>query len=471
MNASIQASLSLCLFLFLPFLAGAAPAAGAEAGAVQAGAVQAGVTPEAQAATADRGPPPEPMQGVPPSRASQVTMKNYREYPMSKWAFRNAGAPLHVVMVPREGDIRTLAGPLRPELGQRMFTDSDGRELPFDALFEANYADGVVVVQGSRLLHERYFHEFDAHTQHIWFSMTKSLASAAFGLLVAEGKVDLQASPAAYIPELKGSGFERVTLQQVLDHATAIDFHETYTDYESDFFRHYAPALNLAWLPGAADVQPGDAEIYGVHDFLARYIRPDPALQPGQAFDYNSTNADLLGWLIARLSGQSFEDYVQEHIWSRLGAEHDAYLAVDRAYMPVATGGMNTTLRDAARFGMMIRDRGRYLGEQILPAAWIDATLDISDQLRNNMRANPKYSGDPWLAYHNMWWVLDDQAGEYCAVGIHGQVIYINRTADTVMAWFSSQPVASAAGNPEFHSKLAAARQLARQLTRRSDLK
>jgi CubicO group peptidase (beta-lactamase class C family) len=470
MRISSTVALSLLLILFFPFTAGGALEAAADTGAVPAGAADTATAETADAEAAGREPPLEPMQGVPPSRASQVTMKNYREYPMSKWAFRNAGAPLHVVMVPREGDIRTLAGPLRPELGQRMFPDQDGRELPFDALFKANYADGVAVVQGSRLLHERYFHRFDAHTQHIWFSMTKSLASAAFGLLVAEGKVDLQASPAAYIPELKGSGFERVTVQQVLDHATALDFHETYTDFESDFFRYYAPALNLAWLPGAADVQPDDAEIYGVHDFLARYIKPDPAVQPGQAFDYNSTNADLLGWLIARLSGQSFEDFVQEHIWSRLGAEHDAYLVVDRAYMPVATGGMNTTLRDAARFGMMIRDRGRYRGEQILPAAWIDATLDISDQLRHNMRANPKYSGDPWLAYHNMWWVLDDETGEYCAVGIHGQVIYINRSADTVMVWFSSQPGASAAGNPAFQTKLAAARQLARQLTRRSDL-
>ena len=411
--------------------------------------------------------PVEPMQGVPPSRESQVTMANYRDLPMSRWAFRNAGAPLNVVMIPRQGAIGTLPGPLRPELGEREFTDLHGRKLTFDALFEANYADGVVIVQGSRLLHERYFHDFNGHTQHIWFSMTKSLASTAFGLLVAQGKVDLQASPVTYIPELKGSGFERVTIQQVLDHATALDFSENYTDHASDFFRFYAPALNMAWLPGAADAQPGDADIYGVHDFLVQFIKPDPKLQPGAAFDYNSSNADLLGWLVARISGQSFQDFVQQHIWAKLGVEHDAFIAVDRAYMPVVTGGMNTTLRDAARFGMMIRDRGQLKGEQIIPKDWVDATLEIDDTLRANMAANAKYSDDPWLAYHNMWWVLDDQLGEYCAVGIHGQVIYINRSADTVMAWFSSQPGASAARNLDFQSKLKAARELAASLTRK----
>ncbi len=409
----------------------------------------------------------KPMDGIPPTRESQVTMANYREYPMSTWAFRNAGAPLNVVMVPRQGEIRVLPGPLRPELGEWLFSNHDGEQLGFDALFEANYADGVLVMQGSRLLHERYFNDFNGHTQHIWFSMTKSLASAVFGLLVEQGKVDLTASPVRYIPELKGSGFERVTIQQVLDHATAIDFREDYTDTQSDFFRYYAPALNMGWIPGAADLQPGDGGIYGAHDFLVRFIKPDPALEPGAAFDYNSSNADLLGWLVARISGQPFQDFLQQNLWSRLGTEHDAYLAVDRAYMPVTTGGMNTTLRDAARFGMMIRDRGEFYGDQIIPADWVDATLEINDQLRANMAANPKYSDDPWQAYHNMWWVLDADAGEYCAVGIHGQVIYINRSADTVMVWFSSQPVASASRNPVFHAKLRAARELADSLSRK----
>ena len=77
-----------------------------------------------------------PMQGVPPTRESQVTMANYRDYPMSRWAFRNAGAVLHTVMVPRQGDIHRLPGPLRPELGERVVTDPQGQQLSFDALFE-----------------------------------------------------------------------------------------------------------------------------------------------------------------------------------------------------------------------------------------------------------------------------------------------------------------------------------------------
>ncbi|NND82902.1 MAG: serine hydrolase [Gammaproteobacteria bacterium] len=404
------------------------------------------------------------MQGVPPSRDSQVTLRNYREYPKNRWAFRNAGAPLHVVLIPRAGDIVPLQRAIDPSIGAAKHKDLHGNTLSLDALFERYYADGLIVVQGDKVVHERYFNGFNEHAQHIWFSMTKSLVSSAFGLLVAEGKVDLSASPVKYIPELKGSGFERVSIQNVLDHATALAFKENYTDPESDFIRYYAPALSMGYMPGAADASSADTKVYGAHDFLVHFVQPDPELEPGDAFDYNSSNADLLGWLIARISGLSLQDYLHKHIWAKLGAEHDAMIAVDRAYMPVATGGMNSTLRDAARFGMMIRDGGRFNGEQVVPAAWVNASLDVDPKLRNMMSANSKYSADPWSAYHNMWWLLDAEAGEYCAVGIHGQVIYINRKADTTMVWFSSQPGASAANNPDFHSKLKAARELVSKL-------
>jgi len=397
------------------------------------------------------------MQGVPPVRSSQVTLKNYREYPMNRWAFRNAGAPMHVVMIPRQGSIYEFENESSSQISEPTFNK-------LDETFKNNYADGLVVVHGNALLHENYFDDFNADSQHIWFSMTKSLVSTAFGLLVTEGKVDLSASPVKYIPELKGSGFERVTIQNVLDHATAISFKENYTDLNSDFAVHYAPALSMGWLPGAADASPDEAKIYGIHDFLTHFIKPDLALKPGTAFDYNSSNADLLGWLIARISGQSLQDYIQENVWSKLGAEHDAYITVDRAYMPVATGGMNTTARDAARFGMMIRDKGKFNGEVVIPENWINASLEINDINRGNMTSNPKYADEAWSAYHNMWWILDEKNGEYCAVGIHGQVIYINRIADTVIVWFSSRPTASSAHNPVFKAKLKAARDLATSL-------
>ena len=404
------------------------------------------------------------MEGTPPTRDSQATMKNYRDYPFSGWTFQNMGAPLNIVMVPRGGDIAELNQPSNQALGKKIFIDKTGAEMTLEDLFKVHFARGMILIQDDKVLYEKYFDGFGPHKQHIWFSMSKSLASAALGILVEQGKIDVKKSPAHYIPELKNSGFERVTIQNLLDMATSIDFKETYTDMTSDFALKYAVAMNMGWLPGARDAQPESTEIYGVHDFLSKYIKPNKELEPGTDFDYNSSNADVIGWLISRVSGQPYEQFISEQIWSKLGMEHDAYFTVDRAFMPVVTGGMNSTLRDAARFALMIRDEGRVKNKQLIPSEWINSAIHIDEKLKSHMASNPKYGEESWEAYHNMWWILDSEKGEFCATGIHGQVIYINRSKNTVMVWFSNQPGAAAPKNINYQSKLNAARSLVNSL-------
>ena len=404
------------------------------------------------------------MEGTPPTRDSQATMKNYRDYPFSGWTFQNMGAPLNVVMVPRGGDIAELNQPSNQALGKKIFIDKTGAEMTLEDLFKVHFARGMILIQDDKVLYEKYFDGFGPHKQHIWFSMSKSLASAALGILVEQGKIDVKKSPAHYIPELKNSGFERVTIQNLLDMATSIDFKETYTDMTSDFALKYAVAMNMGWLPGARDAQPESTEIYGVHDFLSKYIKPNKELEPGTDFDYNSSNADVIGWLISRVSGQPYEQFISEKIWSKLGMEHDAYFTVDRAFMPVVTGGMNSTLRDAARFALMIKNEGKVNNKQLIPSEWINSALNIDEKLKSHMTTNPKYGEESWEAYHNMWWILDSEKGEFCATGIHGQVIYINRSKNTVMVWFSNQPGAAAPKNINYQSKLNAARSLVNSL-------
>ena len=404
------------------------------------------------------------MQGAPPSKENQVTFKNYRHYPFNKWAFHNIGAPFNMVTIPREGQIASLTQKDHAELGQLELIDGFGKSRSVEHILANTDTDGFVVLRDNKVLFERYYGDMSRHDHHIWFSATKSLVSTAIGILIENGKIKLSDSPAKYLPELKGSGFERTTIQNVLNHSSAIDFKENYTDLNSDFLKYYGPALNMAYIPGGRDALPESTEIYGVYDFLEKFIREDKTLQPGDEFDYNSANADVAGWLVARVSGMPLQDFIQKNIWSKLGAEHDALIAVDRAYMPVATGGMTTTLRDAARFGQMILNRGQVNGEQVIPAHWIDQSLRVTAKDKQKMKSNSKYQDNSWTAYKNMWWIIDDEQGEYAAVGIHGQVIYINRSANVVIAYFSSQPVASSSRNPQFQSKLFAAQKIAQQL-------
>ncbi|MEI8593252.1 serine hydrolase domain-containing protein [Photobacterium sp. Hal280] len=395
------------------------------------------------------------MVGFPPAADSQVTFKNYRQQGKSDWAYNNISAVYNTVMMPRGEGVYPL-----PSV--ELLSGEDKAKI--EQVFEGNQSDSVMIMKDGKIVLESYYGQAGPSRHHIWFSMTKSLTSTAFGILVEQGKVSLDASPADYIPELKGTGFERVTVQQVLNHSTGIDLKETYTDLNSPFLKYYAPALNLAYIPGGRDAQPENTPVYGVYDFIAHYIQPDSKVTPGEVFDYNSANADVLGWIIARVSGMPLNEFIQQHIWQKLGTEHDALMAVDRAYMPVATGGMITTLRDMARFGQMIMQGGTFNGQQVISKDWISQITQFSEKQKQKMAANPKYQDAGWQAYHNMWWILDAQNGEFAATGIHGQTLYINTRNKVVAAFFSHHETASNPFSDRYKRKLSVLRQIASKL-------
>jgi CubicO group peptidase (beta-lactamase class C family) len=405
------------------------------------------------------------MDGFPPSRESLVTGANYREHPFSQWSFRNMGATSNVLMIPRAGAVHLFKEAIDLTVAKFITKDIDGNQKSFETIFEDNYADGVIVIKNNSVLYEKYWNGLSRDFQHTWFSVSKSLASSAFGILADQKKIDLTASPAKYIPELKGSAFDRVTIQDVLNMSTALGFQETYTDTSSFFLKYYSAAANT---PGARDLHadPKTTEVLGVYDFLVKRAYANDSLAPGVKFEYSSANADVISWLISRLSGQAYHDFVRENIWSRLGAEHDAFITADRAYTGIATAGVNTTLRDMALFAQMILNRGTIDGKQIIPKLWVDETLKLTQGDKDRYQRNDVYvkAKMPWVAYKNYWWILDELKGEYAGVGIHGQVIYLNRSANLLVAYFSSQPQASSVlGYKPFMSKLNACRELAKR--------
>ncbi len=201
----------------------------------------------------------------------------------------------------------------------------------------------------------------------------------------------------------------------------------------------------------------------GLHDFLVKFVKLNLQLPPG-IFEYNSTNAGVLGWILPRLIDRRLNLVIEAHIRSKIGFEHDVLFIVDRVFIPIATGEFNAAARDTVRFGMMIRDRGVFRAEKVLLGSWLEQYLRVSDQNRVNMQLNGSYSAIGWHAYRNMWWILDAVAEEFCAVRIHGQVMYINRSTDTGIVWLSSRRDAAPISVPEFLFKLDVGRALVRYL-------
>ncbi len=407
------------------------------------------------------------MDGFPPMRESQVSFQNYRDYPFSQWSFRNVGAPLPVLMIPRAGAVHGFNEASDNSIGKNISLDTEGNAKAFEDIFKENHADGVIVLRSNAVLYEKYWNGLSKDYQHIWFSVSKSLASSAFGILVEQKKIDLYASPALYVPELKGSAYERATIQDVLNMSTALGFQENYTDTANFFYKYYGGASNFFYGGSKSDSKTD--EVLGNYDFLVRKAFINKELKPGVKFEYNSTNVDVISWIISKVTGKTYADFIREHIWAKMGAEHDAYITTDRSYTAAATGGMNTTLRDAALFGSLILHRGSMDGKQIIPAKWVDETVNLTDKDKERYSKNDVYvkAGMPWIGYKNYWWILDETKGEYAGVGIHGQVIYINRSANLVIAYFSSQPEASSvAGYKNFVSKLNACRALAKKMAK-----
>jgi CubicO group peptidase (beta-lactamase class C family) len=373
------------------------------------------------------------MVGFPPPPERQIRFDDGSHYrfPQWRWSFSHWRELLPSAAVSRgTGPVAPLARAERDDLDAVTFVPL-GATTPrswADSL-AANYTDGIVVLHRGRIVYERYFGALTAERPHIAFSVTKSFIGTLAAMLVAEGKLDETAPVSRYLPELALSGFGDATVGQVLDMTTALDFSENYVG-GSDSFLAFARAAGVFQRP-AADTGPSS-----VVQFLPTIARKG---RHGEAFTYRSPNTEVLGWLIARVTGQRPEVVLQERIWSRLGAESAAFIALDPSGAAVSSGGFNCQLRDLARFGEMIRLQGRYNGQQIVPAAVI---ADIRKGGSPAAFVPAGYQTLPGWSYRKQWWISHDDHGAFMARGIHGQAIYIDPQAEMVIARFASHPLA-----------------------------
>jgi len=411
----------------------------------------------------------KPMQGFPPTKDSQVTLMNWASPPYNRWGLRNAGI-VPSVMVPREGAIYTIPDGKKVALGKVEFRFNGNKHTVIDALKD-DYSDGIVVIKDGNLIFEDYFGEFGPHDHHIWASSTKSLVGLAAGVLVEQGKLDLKQQVTDYIPELKGSAFEPLTVQQVLNMVSALDYSENYADLEPgtvhyEYFRRVGltPAFDLMMLDPKNDDTPR-----GVYSFLPRFKgRAD--LKPGEVFEYHSPNVDVIAWIIARQSGMPLQQFIQENIWGKLQTEHDAFFMTDIDFTPFASGGFNTTLRDYARLGLAVLNNGKLNGVQVLPEQWVRDIPKVNDALieytnQSVYKDTKAVSFDPQLiAYKNFWWVHDRDKGIFTARGVYGQTLYIDRSKNLVIACFGSAQTASNAARETSKVKMAAFEAIANAL-------
>jgi len=307
--------------------------------------------------------------------------------------------------------------PVDPKpLTQFSFTDS-GRRIELEQYLELNRVAGLLILKDGKIKLEKYRYGNTPQTRWMSMSIAKSITSSLVGAAVQQKKiVSLNDLVARYVPELKGSAYQAVSLRDLLMMTSGVAWNETYIDPNSD--RRHLLEAQISQVPGAT---------MQVMKKL-RSIHP-----PTTLMNYNTGETQLVAQVLRNAIGQSLASYLSERIWEKFGMEADAYWWLDAPKgVEIGGSGFSATLRDYGRFGLFMLNGGRAGTEQILAPGW---TYEASTPKR--------LANGQLIPYGYLWWpstspeALAD--GAYAAIGIHGQYLYINPRQNIVIVVWGSQ--------------------------------
>jgi CubicO group peptidase (beta-lactamase class C family) len=367
------------------------------------------------------------MQGFPPAESQLVTKANFTQPPYNRWAFQHMRYLNFTAPINRGNLAVSQFGTESVNVLDQTFVVA-GKNYKLKDLLEQNYTDGFIIIHNDKIISEYYADGLTPDTPHWIASMTKSVIGTVAELLIYRGLLDPTKKVAFYIPELKNSPYGKATVREVLDMNVAVqtDGHMDNLLQSGSYYNNFAKAVGF--FPSA--------EIVDVYKLLPQ---PKALGHNGGQFRYASSTAEVAGWLISRVTNKPTEEVISEEIWSKLGTSGDAYTIVGPTSKMVSTGGLNVTLRDYARFGMLIANNGKVNGQQVLPKAVIERITGGGDP--KSWEAGEYANLKPLInSYHSYWYQTDNKNHAVMAMGIYGQYAYIDPTDKTVIVKFGSLP-------------------------------
>jgi CubicO group peptidase (beta-lactamase class C family) len=369
------------------------------------------------------------MAGFPPPLDLRVNVSNWQQPQNVRWAFRHMREfiPTHLIST-GTGDPRPL-----PETGTTLDIPSvvrlDESTSTVEDILASTFTDAVMVLHDGAVVDERYFDGMTETTRHLVMSVSKSIIGCVAGVLVGQDRLDPQAAVIDYVPEVADSGYATATVRDVLDMRTGVAFRETYTASDSEV---RIMERSMGWAPPLA------SDPHGAYAYLATIGASGPH---GGAFTYRSADTDMLGWVCERAAGQRMADLISSLIWQPIGAEFDADITCDSVGTAIHDGGISATLRDLARFGQMILDDGVVEGRQVVPATWLADSYVPGPGVREAFAHTENEPMLPGGWYRNQFWFYRNSAGPVLlCLGIHGQLVFVDRASRVVIAKMSSWP-------------------------------
>ena len=293
-----------------------------------------------------------------------------------------------------------------------------GEKKPIQEAIDYFNTDGLMILKDGEVLYENYWNKNKENSRHIIWSVSKSFLSALVGIALDEGLIDDINDPIIkYLKDFEGTGYEGVSIKNLLQMSSGIEFNEDYGDPDSDINRY------------ARVTATGTSQ----REF-AKTLKN--SREPGTYNHYISLDSQMLGMLVAEVTNMTVKEYLYEKIWSQIGMQDDAFYLTDKQEVEMSLGGLNVTLRDMAKFGQLYLNKGNWNGKQVVPAEWVsNSTVPLGKHVQPN--AGDQFTSDAW-GYGYQWWIPGPGVSDYTAHGIYNQFIYVNPESGVVIAKTSS---------------------------------
>lgn len=350
--------------------------------------------------------------------------------PYLQWSMQNIESFLPVHQIARGARVTEFAR--RPvDLDSLIVPHPwEDRAASFGEVMQTTHTDGWLVAHRGTIVGEQYLGTMAPGTMHLLMSVSKSLTATTAGLLAGSGELDLDRPVTDYVPELAGSGYAGALVRHLVDMRTGVHFSEEYLNEDAEV-RLLEEAIG--WATKKHPEVPNT-----LLGFLATLGQDGPH---GGAFDYKSCETDALGFVIQGATGRHPADVMSERLWQPMGAEFSAHVGVDSVGAGMFDGGVSAALRDLARFGHLFVNAGAALdAAAVVPAWWVDDTyaggLDSREAFANAIEPTLMPGG----MYRNGFWFPGESGDVMLALGIHGQMIYMNRITGVVGVKVSSWP-------------------------------
>jgi len=295
--------------------------------------------------------------------------------------------------------------------------DIRGHQFDLYDYLASNRVAGILVLKDGEIAFEDYELGMGPKTRWLSFSMAKSITSTLVGAALVDGAISSLDDPVVrYVPALKGSAYDGVSVRQILTMSSGVRWDEKYTDPNSD--RRKVLEIQLAGKPGE----------------VLRYMGSLPrAAAPGSVWNYSTGETFVLGAVVEGATHRHLAEYLSEKIWSPAAMEQDATWWVDGPNGSAWAGsGIGATLRDYGRFALIAANEGRVQGRRIVPQGWFAES------------GTPHTIGGKKVDYGYMWWIPPQSTpvhvGAFEAIGIFGQYLYINPRERLAIVVLSARP-------------------------------